>query len=175
MPALLASSPNCREGSVVTIRIGASGYRFDSRRAASRPFISGIKKSITVTSGALSRHVSTALRPLDASPTTTHSAGCSSTARRWALILALSSTRKIRIKQFLPCQSMRERTAYKDDTNDVSRWGRFQDTDESAHYELLTPRPNTRPYPEDLMQGTIVGWRTGSPGGAAGRSPMSLE
>jgi hypothetical protein len=154
MPALLASSPNCREGSVVTIRIGASGCRFDSRRAASRPFISGIKKSITVTSGALSRHVSTALRPLDASPTTTHSAGCSSTARRWALILALSSTRKIRIKQFLPCQSMRERTAYKDDT---------------------TPRPNTRPYPEDLMQGTIVGWRTGSPGGAAGRSPMSLE
>ena len=104
MPALLASSPNCREGSVVTIRIGTSGYRFDSRRAASRPFISGIKKSITVTSGALSRHVSTALRPLAASPTTTHSATCSSTARRLALILALSSTRKIRIKQVLPAR-----------------------------------------------------------------------
>ena len=134
----------------MTIRIGASGCRFESRRAASRPFISGIKKSITVTSGALSRHVSTALRPLAASPTTTHSAGCSSTARRWALIRALSSTRKIRIKQVLPCQSMRERTAYK---------------------IKLPPRPTTSHTPKTLCRAQSPDGARDHPAGAGRAFP----
>src|SRR5579862_6394803 len=52
MPAFFASSSNCGEGSIVTIKIGDSGCCIDRFFPASKPLIPGNRKSMTVRLGA---------------------------------------------------------------------------------------------------------------------------
>src|SRR5579859_1079542 len=78
-------------------RIGKCGSNCDTSRAASKPFMPGIIKSRTSTSGCSSRTHSTASRPPSASPQTCQSQWLSMSWRSARRTIALSSAIRILI------------------------------------------------------------------------------
>src|SRR5258708_15991082 len=97
IPTFRASSASWGDMCIDTIRMGTRGERCVIDFAASKPFISGIWKSRTITSVSSCLAFSTASRPSEASPQTVQCGCRSNRCRRPRRIAWLSSTTKMRV------------------------------------------------------------------------------
>src|SRR5437667_3701474 len=96
MPAFWATSTNWLDRNMENSNIGVSGLSLPISHADCSPFISGMAKSRTITSGFNSRALLTASRPSTASPQISQSGCRPSRLRTCCRTSALSSATRIR-------------------------------------------------------------------------------